>query len=166
MAKLKVQSHTVCLLLGSNIMPESNMKQAFYLLREKVYIQKFSSVWQTKAVGSSGPDFFNAALIIKTDWNANELKENVLHPIETKLGRVRVEDKNAPRTIDIDIIIFDNILFDKELWKHAHAAVPVSEVLPFYQSEDGIKLIDKAALLSKSTSISLVPNIFDTIKPE
>ena len=45
----------------------------------------------------------------------NDLKKLVLHPIENKLGRVRTRDKYLPRTIDLDIIIFDSEVVDPNL---------------------------------------------------
>ncbi len=57
------------------------------------------------------PNFLNAAVLIETDLTAAELKEQVLQVIERELGRVRTADKNAPRTIDLDIALFgDQVL--------------------------------------------------------
>ena len=154
-------SHLTCLMMGSNIRPEENLKQALYLLGEQVSIQKISSVWKTPAVGSPGPDFLNAAVLAHTDLDAVELKESVLRPLETKLGRVRVEDKNAPRTIDLDIIIFDGALMDEDLWHQAYLAVPISELLPVYLSQDGIPLIDAAKRLAGENPLTLMPGILN-----
>lgn len=154
-------SHIACLMLGSNIRPEENLQQALYLLREQVSIQKISSVWKTPAVGSPGPDFLNAAILVQTDLGARELKDSVLRPLETKLGRVRVEDKNAPRTIDLDIIIFDDVLLDDALWHQAYLAVPISELLPEYSSQQGVLLIDAAHLLAGEEPLTLMPGILD-----
>ena len=154
-------SHIACLMLGSNIRPEENLQQALSLLREQVSIQKISSVWKTLAVGSPGPDFLNAAILVQTDLDADELKDSVLRPLETKLGRVRVEDKNAPRTIDLDIIIFDDILLEDDLWHQAYLAVPISELLPDYPSQQGVLLIDAAYLLALENPLTLMPGILD-----
>lgn len=154
-------SHIACLMMGSNIRPEENLQQALYLLRELVSIQKISSVWKTPAVGSPGPDFLNAAILVQTHLDADELKNSVLRPLETKLGRVRVEDKNAPRTIDLDIIIFDDILLEDDLWHQAYLAVPISELLPDYPSQQGVLLIDAANLLAGENPLTLMPGILD-----
>ena len=154
-------SHIVCLMLGSNIRPEENLKQAIHLLRKQVSVDKISSVWKTPAVGSPGPDFLNAAVLMRTDLDAAEIKESILRPLETKLGRVRVEDKNAPRTIDLDIIIFDGLLMDEDLWHQAYLAVPISELLPDYPSQEGILLIDAAKRLAGENTLTLMPDILD-----
>jgi 2-amino-4-hydroxy-6-hydroxymethyldihydropteridine diphosphokinase len=150
------QEHQVCLLLGSNIQPETNLPRGVELLRQKVKVLCVSSVWETPSVGSEGPDFFNAALLIRTSLNPDELKDKVLRPLEAQLGRVRSADKNAPRPIDFDIIIFDGKLMDPGLWQHAHRAVPVAEILPDYRSGRGEILSEVASELAKLTSIRMI----------
>ena len=56
----------------------------------------------------------------------------VLRRIESKIGRVRTEDPNAPRPIDLDILLFDEQVIDDEIWSQAHIAVPLAEFLPNY----------------------------------
>ncbi len=91
-------------------------------------------------MGTTGPDFLNLALLVTTSLEAGELKEKVLRPLEAQLGRLRSADKNAPRPIDLDIIIFDDLLLDPNLLLYAHRAVPVAEILPDYRSSQGIPL--------------------------
>ena len=147
--------HQVCLLLGSNIQPEKNLTLGLNLLRNMITISQLSSVWETPSVGSSGPDFLNLAVLITTSLKATELKAQVLRPLEKQLGRVRSANKNAPRTLDIDIILFDGLLLDQSLWSNAHRAVPVAEILPDYLSTRGDTLKDVASELAKSTFIHL-----------
>lgn len=144
---MKPEQHPVCLLLGSNIEPEINIPAAIRLLSGLLELLRFSSVWQTSAVGSAGPDFLNVALLALTSLDAAALKEQVIHPVEAQLGRVRTTDKNAPRTIDIDLIFFDGRQVDSILWQYAFRAVPVAEVLPEVRSEAGVLLKDVASHL-------------------
>jgi 2-amino-4-hydroxy-6-hydroxymethyldihydropteridine diphosphokinase len=146
-------SHSACLLLGSNIQPEKNIPLCVELLRKQLTILKISSVWESKAVGSDGPNFLNAALLISTLMDVTHLKEQLIHPLEAQLGRVRTEDKNSPRTIDIDLILYDQQLLDPNLWKYSYRAVPVAEVLPEYQSQSGEYLKAAAELLARSMPI-------------
>ncbi len=149
--------HQACILVGSNIQPEKNLSRGLDLLREKVHVVCCSSTWQTPAVGSPGPDFLNLAVLITTPLEAASLKEQILRPLETQLGRVRSSDKNAPRAIDLDIIVFDDRLFDPTLWLHAHRAVPVSEIMPGLLSDEGESLSSVAAHLAAVTPIRKVP---------
>lgn len=151
--------HQVCLLLGSNIQPEENILLAVEHLKNSVQILKISSVWQSPSVGFAGPDFLNLALLAATPLTAFELKEQVLRPLEDRLGRVRTADKNAPRTMDIDIILFDGAELDPILWQYAFRAVPVAELLPEYRSKSGSFLKDAAAELSKDTPLRPRPDV-------
>lgn len=123
-------SHTAYLSLGSNINPVENLKKAVALLRTAGQITAFSGVWETEAVGSNGPNFLNSALIYQTPYSQITLKDLVLHRIEDQLGRVRTANKNAPRPIDLDIIIFDGVVVDLELWSRLYIARPFSEIIP------------------------------------
>jgi 2-amino-4-hydroxy-6-hydroxymethyldihydropteridine diphosphokinase len=147
--------HQACLLLGSNIQAEKNLTSGLNLLRNMVTISRISSVWETPSVGSLGPDFLNLAVLITTSLKATELKAQVLRPLEKKLGRVRSANKSAPRTFDVDIILFDGLLLDQNLWSYAHRAVPVAEILPDYPSSQGDTLKDVASDLAKTTHIQI-----------
>jgi 2-amino-4-hydroxy-6-hydroxymethyldihydropteridine diphosphokinase len=151
--------HQVCVLLGSNIEPEQNIPRAVVLLQEKLTIIQVSSVWESASVDRCYPDYLNIALSVSTSMDAKQLKEQVLRPLEAQMGRVRTEDKNASRPIDLDIILFDGTLLDPTLWQHAHLAVPVAEIFPGYQSEAGDTLKDVATRLALSTPVQIRKDI-------
>jgi 2-amino-4-hydroxy-6-hydroxymethyldihydropteridine diphosphokinase len=125
--------HQAYLSLGSNIQPELNLPRAIDLLLEYGKILKVSSAWESEAVGSAGPNFLNACVLFGTPLLYPELKEQVIHPIEAKLGRERTADKFAPRTIDIDIVLFDNELCNEKFWEQAFVVVPLSEIYREYR---------------------------------
>jgi 2-amino-4-hydroxy-6-hydroxymethyldihydropteridine diphosphokinase len=130
----QTKEHQVIIGLGSNISPAENLKSALYLLGQYAPIEAISDVWQTRAVGSKGPDFLNAAVLISSPLSYDELRNQILRPIENLLGRVRTKDPNSPRTIDLDILIVDGELIDQDLWKYAHACVPVAKLLPDFHN--------------------------------
>lgn len=150
-----VSEHQVCLLLGSNIKPERNLPLAIDQLQNHLTILLISGVWETPPVGSAGPNFLNAALMAQTPLEQNTLKLQILTPLEAKMGRVRSADKNAPRPIDLDIILFDGRLLDPTLWHFAHRAVPVAEIQPDIRSEAGETLKEAAAKFVSAGSIRL-----------
>lgn len=121
--------HQVYLSLGSNIEPEQNLPRAVHLLREKTQVVAISHAWQSHAVGSDGPDFLNACLQVITPLSVQEFREQVIHPVEMVLGRKRTADKFAPRTIDIDILFYDEEPFGDFL-HHAFVVVPLAEIAP------------------------------------
>lgn len=137
--------HLVYLSLGSNLKPEENIQKAIDLLSDTTNIVDISNTWQTPAVGSSGPDFLNAAISVRTDCSVDRLKFEVLQPVENQLGRQRTENKFAPRTIDIDILIYDDEVIDPEIWEFAHLAVPLAELIPEYKTCDSGKTLGETA---------------------
>lgn len=129
----------VFIALGSNIDSEYNMLEAVRLLSLHCRVMAVSPVYETTPVGNTHqPNFLNAAALIETELTAAELKENVLQVIEEELGRVRTEDKNAPRTIDLDIALFrahdseagSSASHDPDILRCAHVAVPLADIAP------------------------------------
>lgn len=118
------------LLLGSNIEPEKNILLALEYLQQNCSLLEISTTWQTKAVGSDAADFLNTAVHVNTEKEASMLKMSCIKHIESLLGRVRFPDKNAPRTIDLDIIIFNGEVMDQALFRYAHIMLPLAELLP------------------------------------
>lgn len=129
MAKL----HQAYLSLGSNIEAENNLPKAIDLLRKAGKIEAISSVWETKSVGFDGPNFLNACALFLTPLQSFELKEKIIRPIEAKLGRIRYTNKNAPRTIDIDFLLFDNTPLNTKFWDYAFVVVPLAELIPNFE---------------------------------
>jgi len=119
------------ILLGSNIEPEKNLILALKLLSEGFGNLRFSSAWESQSVGSDGPNYLNAAILVETPLDAKAVYQQILRPLENRLGRVRHEDKFAPRTIDLDIVTWNQDTVDQEIWKSAHAALPTSQLLPY-----------------------------------
>lgn len=118
--------------LGSNIQPEVNLPSSIALLSKHVMIFAISRVWETLPTGNLGPNYLNAVARLATSLSQIELKIQVLRPIEAQLGRVRTADRNIPRTIDLDILLFNENLIDNTVWKYAHICVPMAELLPDY----------------------------------
>jgi 7,8-dihydro-6-hydroxymethylpterin-pyrophosphokinase len=62
------------------------------------------------------------------------LKQKVLLPIEIELGRRRSENKFAPRTMDLDIVLFDDKSVDNKYWEQAFVVIPLAEIYPQYEN--------------------------------
>ena len=140
--------------IGSNINPENNIQRALTLLNELSYLYKRASIWQTPAVGSKGPDYLNSAAIIKTTNSQEQIKNNVLSIIEQQLDRIRSKDRYMDRTIDLDILVYDQTIIDKDLWTQAHIAAPAAQLMPDLQNpHTGEKLSRAATRLLPGTSI-------------
>lgn len=127
-------SHLAYLNLGSNIQPETNLVRAIELLHEHGEVLKVSNAWESESVGAEGPNYLNACVLFKTNALQVELKESVIRPIEASLGRKRSKNKFTPRTIDIDIILFDEKPYNDKFWKYTFVIVPLAEIYPKYQN--------------------------------
>lgn len=150
-----VAKHQAYLSLGSNIEAKENMTRAIELLREKVILNAVSTVWETEPVGSTGGRFLNATAWISTELAANSLKETVLHEIEHQLGRVRTADKYAPRTIDLDILVYDERVLDAAVWQREFLAIPTAELRPDLDDPSSGKSLNEIAQAMKATSTAI-----------
>ncbi len=127
--------------LGSNIEKERHLPEAIRLLRRhrRIEVRKVSRFFESAPVGGpeGAPDFFNAAVVACTDLTPEELRDELRH-LEDVLGRTRTEDKNAPRTIDLDIAYYGDLQKDFGDWSvpdpsaadAPHVAIPIADVAP------------------------------------
>jgi len=142
---------------GSNIRPAENLPRALRLLEARVSVVALSRVWESPAVGASGPDFYNAVAVVLVPFSAARLKETVLRPIEAALGRVRTADPNAPRPIDLDVLVEGSRVVDADVWRHAYWAVPLAELAPgLRHPESGQPLATLARQLARRVSLRRV----------
>lgn len=124
--------------LGSNMGDrKQNLAQALELISRQVVIEKVSSVYETEPVGYvEQPLFLNAVCRVSTGLNPEKLLR-LAKKIEAKSGRLS-SFPNAPRPIDIDILLYgDEILEDKKLSiphprlvERAFVLVPLAEIAP------------------------------------
>jgi 2-amino-4-hydroxy-6-hydroxymethyldihydropteridine diphosphokinase len=132
---------SVLLSLGSNIEPAYHLPAACRLLAERLGVVGASQVFETAPVGVGEPFLFlNAAIEVHADMTPRELKFEVLRPLERRLGRIRTADRNAPRTIDVDISLFGQRILrdteagieipDPEILTSAHVAIPLADLAP------------------------------------
>lgn len=154
----------VVVLLGSNINKERNLPAAVRLLRRLCRVVALSPVYETVPMGlRAQPNFFNVAVLVETQLDPLKFKNQVLSTIETRLHRVRTNDKNAPRTIDADIVLFNDAVMawansrrlpDPDLQKFPHVAVPVADLLPDRTHPESGELLPELAarLLAELTA--------------
>jgi 2-amino-4-hydroxy-6-hydroxymethyldihydropteridine diphosphokinase len=152
--------HCIYISLGSNIRPEENLPRSRVLLNKFGQVVMVSSVWETAPVGTSGPYFLNAAVLLQANYPHTLLKSMVLRRIEIEMGRIRTFNKFAPRPIDLDILIADGRIIESGLWSRAHLAVPLAELLPdLLHPQSGKRLDQIAQELCKPDVIHARPDI-------
>lgn len=109
--------NTVIVGVGSNINPHENVQRAKELISEKHAIIKTSRFIKTKPIGYKNQgDFLNGGWLIETNLNQILFKQ-FLNDIEDKLDRIRTNNKNGPRTIDLDIVIWNGSVVDNEYYE-------------------------------------------------
>jgi len=128
----------VYLSLGSNLGDRrANLKEALRLLGESLEIASVSSVYDTEPVGvGEQPRFLNLVCRVNTDIGPMQLL-SLIKGIESSMGR-DLSLRNAPRVIDIDIILYgDTIMESPELIiphprmrERAFVLVPFAEIAP------------------------------------
>jgi 2-amino-4-hydroxy-6-hydroxymethyldihydropteridine diphosphokinase len=140
--------------VGSNVEPEENVSKAIGLLKKQVRIIGISTVYLTEPVERPGqPAYYNCVIAIDTPLAPLELKQTVLRPIEDELGRVRGEDRFSPRTIDLDLVLYEDLIIksaeltlpDPEIRTRPFLAGPLYELSPNLIMPDSKEPIAKIA---------------------
>lgn len=101
--------HRVALSLGSNLDAAVHLPAAIAALRERFTVLAESPVYRNQAVGFAGADFFNSAVIIDCDLEPLALHA-WLHALEAAHGRRRDQPRFSDRPLDIDIVLFDDLV--------------------------------------------------------
>jgi 2-amino-4-hydroxy-6-hydroxymethyldihydropteridine diphosphokinase len=124
--------------VGSNIEPEENVRRALGLLAREVHVRAISTFYRTPAIGEpGGPPFLDGVVEVSTALPPRALKLEVLRRIEAQLGRRRGADRNAPRTIDLDLLLYgdrvderDPVLPDPDIATRSFLALALFELAP------------------------------------
>ncbi len=125
--------------IGSNINAAANLRAAMGMLAQRIPLLGISTVYCTEPIERrEQPAFYNCVVEIDTAMAPLDLKFQVLRPIEEALGRERSSDKHAPRTIDLDLILYDDLILndkdlivpDPEIASRFFLAVPLAELDP------------------------------------
>jgi 2-amino-4-hydroxy-6-hydroxymethyldihydropteridine diphosphokinase len=123
--------------LGSNEQPERHLREALAGLRGRFGAVAASPVYRTPAVGFAGPDFLNCAAAIRSDLEPQALND-WLHALEDRHGRRRDVPRFSSRTLDIDIVYFDdrilrgpgNLELPRPELEHAFVLKPLADIAP------------------------------------
>lgn len=160
--------------IGSNVEPEKNIPLALKALGARAAITGISMFYVTPPVGSGdNPPFYNGAARIRTDIPPKDLKFEVLRKIEDELGRVRTGDRYAPRTIDLDLVLYDNVVMrepglvlpDPDVVTRVFLAAPLLELDPELILPGGLRLAEIARSLP-ADAMTPLPDFTAALKAE
>lgn len=115
--------HRAWLSLGSNLEPERHLRAALAELRTRFGALAVSPAYRFAAVGFEGPDFVNLAVGLDSDLDPHALND-WLHALEDRHGRRRDVPRFSSRTLDVDIVLFDQLILSGS----GHLEIPRKEL--------------------------------------
>lgn len=116
--------------VGSNIDPRRNIRRAEDILSREQVLLKKSSFRVTPPIGMAGQDdFLNGAFLVSTRMSYEEFKA-YLRKVEARLGRVRGGDRYGPRTIDLDLIVWNHEVVNDDYYTRDFVRDATLELLP------------------------------------
>lgn len=136
--------------IGSNVERERNVRTAVAALTASFRRVETSPVYQSRAEGFDGDDFYNLAARFDTDEPLEALCRR-LTDIESAQGRVRRGARFAPRTLDIDVLLYGELIlhderFDiprRDILAYGHVLAPLAALAPnLRHPETGERLAD------------------------
>lgn len=123
--------------LGSNIERVANTRAGVDALRAHYGDLVLSSVYESESIGFAGGSFYNMVIGLQTDEPASKVVQ-VLKEIEEQHGRLRQSPKFSSRTLDLDLLLYDEQIINEsgvqiprdEILKHAFVLWPLAEIAP------------------------------------
>jgi 2-amino-4-hydroxy-6-hydroxymethyldihydropteridine diphosphokinase len=139
---------TVLVAAGSNIEPVANLRRALDSLAARYPAMRCSRAYRNEAVGFEGEDFINLVVGFDTGEDVHAVLGR-LHEAESLCGRARHAPKWAPRSMDLDILLFGDTVCDQpglvlprpDLVRRAYMLGPAAEIAPgFVHPTRGVTL--------------------------
>ena len=132
----KQKRHHILISLGSNVDRQQHTQKGIIALAQRLTGITLSSTYESEAVGFAGAPFYNLVMSAYTDMDIAQVCR-FFKDIEHANGRLRTDIKFAPRTLDIDLLTFDDticvepvVLPRPEIDYHAFVLQPLAELVP------------------------------------
>jgi 2-amino-4-hydroxy-6-hydroxymethyldihydropteridine diphosphokinase len=146
--------------IGSNVDREHHVRSAIDALHRRFGAVRVSQVYETVAVGFLGDPFLNLVAGFDTELELEELVD-ALRDVEVSNGRKRTEKRFGPRTLDIDVLVFGDVICEEdpielprsEITRQAYILFPLAELAPNAQHPVlGERYADMCTRLNLDTS--------------
>lgn len=131
-----MSQHTILISVGSNIEREHYTQQSIIALKKYFQNVSLSSVYESEAVGFNGSPFYNLVAKANTSLSIEQVCET-LKNIERDNGRVHSDKKFCARTLDLDLLTYDDtvtrspvVLPREEICHNAFVLWPLAELVP------------------------------------
>ncbi|MDH5392382.1 MAG: 2-amino-4-hydroxy-6-hydroxymethyldihydropteridine diphosphokinase [Gammaproteobacteria bacterium] len=123
--------------VGSNIDKETSIRKGINDMRQAFGELQLSSVYQSQAVGFEGDDFYNLVVSFESSEPVLSISRQ-LHAIEDKNGRDRSGPRFSSRTLDLDLLLYDDLITEEngleiprgEILDNAFVLWPLAEIAP------------------------------------
>ena len=134
--------------LGSNVEPEKYLQLAIRELGQRFAVLEMSNIYRSKAVGFDGADFLNLVLGFDSDLSPSEIHQSI-EDIHTMAGRRRGESRFSARTLDIDLLLYDDLVLDAgpirvprtDILKYSFVLGPLAEIAAGLRHPESGRLI-------------------------
>lgn len=121
--------------VGTNVDRDRNLRAGIAALREMFGPLTLSRVYESRAYGFAGDNFYNMVVGCDTDLDARAAVA-VLHEIEFRFGRRRDLPKFSSRTLDLDLLLYDDLVLNEgevrvprpDVTKYAFVLKPLAEI--------------------------------------
>ena len=123
--------------IGSNVEQQKNISSCMTVLHEHFGSLQVSAIYENKAIGFEGDNFYNLVVGFETDMNVQDLIA-LFRQIETDHGRVRGGEKFSSRTLDLDLLLYDDLILKEqgldvpraEITRYEFVLRPLAELVP------------------------------------
>ena len=136
-AARRADAPTVLVAAGSNVAPLANLRRALAVLDRHFAPLRVSSAYANPAFGFAGDEFVNLAVGFVTSLGVADVQER-LHEAEAACGRPRDAPKWAPRTMDLDLLLFGDLVCTRpgltlprpDMLRRVYMLGPAAEIAP------------------------------------
>lgn len=123
--------------IGSNTCPETNLRLGVAELQKHFKVTAISAVYRNAAIGFKGDDFLNAVIRAETAKTPGEICAE-LEEIHSLAGRQRDTDPFVSRTLDIDLLLYDQLVINEppvriprnDVLEYSFVLGPLAEIAP------------------------------------
>jgi 2-amino-4-hydroxy-6-hydroxymethyldihydropteridine diphosphokinase len=158
-----INENTIFLGIGSNINKKLNVKSCLNYFNSSFKYCQISPIYQSHSYGFAGNDFYNLVVEIKSHFDIVSLKKWLVL-LEDMHGRDRQQIRYSNRTLDIDILFFNEDILDEggitiprpEILTQTYVLKPLVDLVPnMIHPKTGQTLNDHWQKLQKKESINL-----------
>ena len=123
--------------IGSNIDKDKNILASLHALEHHFGELTISNIYESDSVGFTGDTFYNLVVGFNSELSVKEVAKQ-LRQIELDNGRTRNSQKFSPRTLDLDLILYDDLVINDgrlqiprdEIEHYAFVLEPLAEIAP------------------------------------